>query len=81
MARDFFVKYQDRILFGKDAHEPEEYTCYWRVFETNDDSPGYHAFWKLYGTDLPDDELKKVQSHKKTCDENRRARSLFLLDA
>ena len=24
-AHDFFVKYQDRILFGKDTYEPEEY--------------------------------------------------------
>ena len=33
-AHDFFVKYQDRILFGKDAFQPEEYPYYWRVFET-----------------------------------------------
>jgi len=63
-AREFFIKYQDRILFGKDAFEPEEYPYYWRVFETNDDYfdyyRGYHAFWKLYGIDLPDDVLKKV---------------------
>ena len=24
-AHDFFVKYQDRILFGKDSFQPEEY--------------------------------------------------------
>jgi predicted TIM-barrel fold metal-dependent hydrolase len=63
-ARDFFLKYQDRILFGKDAFQPEEYPYYWRVFETKDDYfdyyRGYHAFWKLYGIDLPDDVLKKV---------------------
>ena len=63
-AHDFFVHYQDRILFGKDAFEPEEYPYYWRVFETRDDYfdyyRGYHAFWKLYGIDLPDDVLRKV---------------------
>jgi predicted TIM-barrel fold metal-dependent hydrolase len=63
-AHDFFVKYQDRILFGKDAYEPSEYPYYWRVFETKDDYfdyyRDYHAFWKLYGIDLPDPVLKKV---------------------
>jgi predicted TIM-barrel fold metal-dependent hydrolase len=63
-AHDFFVKYQDRILFGKDSYQPEEYPYYWRVFETNDDYfdyyRHYHAFWKLYGIGLPDSVLKKV---------------------
>jgi predicted TIM-barrel fold metal-dependent hydrolase len=63
-AHDFFVKYQDRILFGKDSYQPEEYPYYWRVFETRDDYfdyyRDYHAFWKLYGIDLPDEVLKKV---------------------
>ncbi len=62
--RDFFVRFQDRILFGKDSFQPEEYPFYWRVFETRDDYfdyyRGYHAFWKLYGIDLPDAVLKKV---------------------
>ena len=64
VAHDFFVRYQDRILFGKDSFQPEEYPYYWRVFETNDDYfdyyRGYHAFWKLYGIGLPDAVLKKV---------------------
>jgi len=63
-SRDFFLKYQDRILFGKDSFQPEEYPYYWRVFETKDDYfdyyRNYHAFWKLYGIDLPDSVLKKV---------------------
>ncbi|HVE34105.1 MAG TPA: amidohydrolase family protein [Gemmatimonadaceae bacterium] len=63
-AHDFFIKYQDRILFGKDSFQPEEYPYYWRVFETKDDYfdyyRPYHAFWKLYGIDLPDGVLKKV---------------------
>ena len=64
VAHDFFIKFQDRILFGKDSFQPEEYPYYWRVFETRDDYfeyyRGYHAFWKLYGIDLPDATLKKV---------------------
>ena len=64
VAHDFFVKFQDRILFGKDSYQPEEYPYYWRVFETRDDYfdyyRDYHAFWKLYGIHLPDDVLKKV---------------------
>jgi predicted TIM-barrel fold metal-dependent hydrolase len=64
VAHDFFVKYQDRILFGKDSFQPEEYPYYWRVFETKDDYfdyyRDYHAFWKLYGIDLPDEVLKKI---------------------
>ena len=63
-SHDFFVKFQDRILFGKDSYQPEEYPYYWRVFETRDDYfdyyRNYHAFWKLYGIDLPDEVLKKV---------------------
>ncbi len=63
-AHDFFIKYQDRILFGKDSFQPEEYPYYWRVFETNDEYfdyyRHYHAFWKLYGIGLPDSVLKKV---------------------
>ncbi|HEY7569130.1 MAG TPA: amidohydrolase family protein [Gemmatimonadaceae bacterium] len=63
-AHDFFIKYQDRILFGKDSFQPGEYPYYWRVFETSDEYfdyyRGYHAFWKLYGIDLPDPVLKKV---------------------
>jgi len=44
-------------VFGKDSYQPDEYPYYWRVFETNDEYfdyyRGYHAFWKLYGIDLP----------------------------
>jgi predicted TIM-barrel fold metal-dependent hydrolase len=63
-ARDFFIKYQDRLLFGKDSFAPDEYPYYWRVFETADEYfdyyRDYHAFWKLYGMDLPDDVLRKL---------------------
>ena len=64
MAHDFFVKYQDRLLFGKDSYQPDEYPYYWRVFETSDEYfdyyRDYHAFWKLYGIGLPDPVLKKL---------------------
>ena len=63
-ARDLFIKYQDRVLFGKDAYEKSEFTYYWRVFETKDEYfdyyRDYHAFWKLYGMDLPDEVLRKL---------------------
>jgi predicted TIM-barrel fold metal-dependent hydrolase len=63
-AHAFFVKYQDRILFGKDSFQPDEYPYYWRVFETKDEYfdyyRDYHAFWKLYGMGLPDAVLKKL---------------------
>jgi uncharacterized protein len=63
-AHDFFVKYQDRILFGKDSFQPDEYPYYWRTFETADEYfdyyRDYHAFWKLYGMALPDAVLKKL---------------------
>jgi predicted TIM-barrel fold metal-dependent hydrolase len=63
-ARAFFEKYSDRILFGKDSFQPDEYPYYWRVFETADEYfdyyRDYHAFWKLYGMDLPDDVLRNV---------------------
>ena len=61
---EFFTKYQDRVLFGKDTYEPTEYPYYWRVFETRDEYfdyyRNYHAFWKLYGMGLPDAVLKKL---------------------
>jgi predicted TIM-barrel fold metal-dependent hydrolase len=63
-AREFFIKYQDRILMGKDAWAASEFPYYWRVFETKDEYfdyyRPYHAFWKLYGMDLPDAVLKKL---------------------
>ncbi len=65
-ARAFFTKYQDRVLFGKDSYQPDEYPYYWRTFETADEYfdyyRDYHAFWKLYGFELPDEVLKKLYS-------------------
>lgn len=63
-ARAFFERWQDRILFGKDSFAPDEYPYYWRVLETADEYfdyyRDYHAFWKLYGMDLPEDVLRNV---------------------
>jgi len=63
-AKKFFIKYQDRILFGKDSWKPEEFPTYFRVLESDDEyfpyHKKYHAFWAMYGLDLPDDVLKKV---------------------
>lgn len=63
-ARAFFIKYQDRILFGKDSWKPKEFPTYFRILETNDEYfpyyKKYHAFWAMYGLNLPDEVLKKV---------------------
>ena len=63
-ARKFFIDHQDKILFGKDAYNQQEYYTYFRVLETEDEYFDYyrkrHAFWKMYGLGLPDSILKKV---------------------
>ncbi|HWP03084.1 MAG TPA: amidohydrolase family protein, partial [Gemmatimonadaceae bacterium] len=64
-GRDFFIKYQDRILMGKDTFGGEdEFRVYFRIFETLDEYfPWYrrrHAFWGMYGLGLPDSVLKKI---------------------
>ncbi|MDZ4698848.1 MAG: amidohydrolase family protein [Rhodothermales bacterium] len=63
-AREFLIKYQDRVLMGKDSWAPEEYHVYFRVFETADEYFPYyrkrHAFWSMYGLDLPDETLRHI---------------------
>lgn len=63
-ARQWLIKYQDRVMFGKDIWAPEEYHVYFRVLETADEYFDYyrkrHAFWNMYGLDLPDEVLKKI---------------------
>jgi uncharacterized protein len=63
-ARAFMIKYQDRVLMGKDIWNAEEYATYFRVLETEDEYFDYyrkrHAFWKMYGLGLPDEVLKKI---------------------
>ena len=64
MAKRFLTKYQDRIMFGKDSWNPEEYYTYFRVLETEDEYfpyyKRYHAFWRMYGLDLDDEVLRKL---------------------
>lgn len=63
-ANKFFEKYQDRILFGKDYYNKEQFFTYFRVLESEDEYfpyyKRYHAFWRMYGLGLPDEILKKV---------------------
>ncbi len=68
-ARKFFMKYQDRILFGIDMPaRPDIYRCYFRFLETRDEYfeyPDYigrwgHTRWSIYGLGLPDAVLKKI---------------------
>ena len=63
-ARQFFIDYQDRIMFGKDSYNKEEFYTYFRILESDDEYFDYfrkrHAFWKMYGLSLPDEVLKKV---------------------
>jgi len=63
-AHQFFVEYQDRILFGKDSYKVSEYYTYFRVLETEDEYFEYyrkrHAHWRMYGLGLPDTILQKV---------------------
>ncbi len=63
-AEEWLITYQDRVLFGKDAWNPEEYHVYFRTLETGDEYFDYyrkrHAFWKLYGLELTDEVLRKL---------------------
>lgn len=66
-ARDFFIRYADRIIFGTDLlPEIEMYRLYFRFLETADEYFEYpsHASrqgrWNIYGLSLPNDVLRKV---------------------
>ena len=63
-AKQWLIKYQDRVLMGKDSWNPGEYHTYFRIFETSDEFFGYyrkrHAWWPMYGLNLPDEVLRKV---------------------
>ncbi|MFL2593793.1 MAG: amidohydrolase family protein [Flavobacteriaceae bacterium] len=63
-ARKFFIDYQDRIMFGKDSYNKEEFYTYFRILESDDEYFNYfrkrHAFWKMYGLNLPDEVLRKI---------------------
>ncbi len=76
MIREFFLKYQDRILFGSDGNPgrgiDEFWIPHWRFLETYDehfDHPAQlrsptgaplHGRWRISGIALPDDVLRKV---------------------
>lgn len=66
-ARRFFIKYQDRILFGTDTPcNAEAYRLYFRFLETDDEyidpTPAHklQGRWMIYGLYLPDEVLEKV---------------------
>jgi len=66
-ARKFFLKYQDRIMFGTDTTPRREaFRIYYRFLETEDeyfdcrDSHHMQGFWMIYGIHLPDEVLEKV---------------------
>ena len=66
-ARKFFIKYQDRILFGTDTRcNAESYRLYFRFLETDDEyidpAPAHklQGRWMIYGLYLPDDVLEKI---------------------
>jgi predicted TIM-barrel fold metal-dependent hydrolase len=66
-ARRFFLKYQDRVLFGTDTNPRRDaYRVYYRFLETDNEyfdcAASHHrqGFWNIYGIDLPPDVLAKV---------------------
>jgi predicted TIM-barrel fold metal-dependent hydrolase len=66
-ARKFFLRYQDRIMFGTDTTPRREaYRVYYRFLETDDEyfdcSASHHrqGFWNIYGIFLPREVLEKV---------------------
>jgi predicted TIM-barrel fold metal-dependent hydrolase len=65
-AREFFLKYQDRIMFGTDNGMDEAmYRNHFRWLETADEYFDYWGYpgqgrWKIYGMDLPDVVLEKI---------------------
>jgi predicted TIM-barrel fold metal-dependent hydrolase len=66
-ARNFFLKYSGRILFGTDlVPEPEMYRLHYRFLETDDQYFEYpsHASrqgrWNIHGLFLPDEVLRRV---------------------
>ena len=65
-ARQFFVEFQDRIMFGTDSEpDPKMYANYFRWLETADEYFEYWGYpgqgrWEIYGMELPDAVLEKV---------------------
>ena len=63
-ARSFYLKYEDRILFGIDTTpQVDVYRLYYRFHETMDEympPPNRKCRWRLYGIGLPDRVVAKV---------------------
>ena len=67
-ARQFFLDYSTRILFGTDGPWPEaRLRCYWRFLETKDEYfpysekvPPPQGDWNIYGFHLEDAILRQV---------------------
>lgn len=71
-ARSFFIKYQDRIVYGSDGGLADfKWVRDWRLFETEDeyfpinqeqfDAGAYPVTqWMIYGLHLPDEVLEKL---------------------
>ena len=67
-SRKFFIKHQDRVLFGTDGPWPEtRIRLYWRFVETFDENfpysekdPPPQGLWHIHGMGLPDDVLHKL---------------------
>jgi len=75
-ARKFFIKYQDRILFGTDGGAmfgqlgwtvAKFYRAHFEFLETENEYIDYpmqgainQGSWKIYGINLPDEVLAKI---------------------
>ena len=68
-AREFLIKYQDRVYFGTDMPASVEmYRCYFRFLETSDEyffPPDYDGTfdrrrWGIHGLSLPREVLEKI---------------------
>lgn len=68
-AREWFIRYADRILFGTDlTPNAAMYQVHFRFLETADEYFSYDAYspvptqgrWRIYGLYLPEEVLRKV---------------------
>jgi predicted TIM-barrel fold metal-dependent hydrolase len=67
-AREFLLRYSERVLFGTDGPWPEKRLhSYWRFLETRDEYFPYsekevppQGLWQIYGLYLPEEILKKI---------------------
>ena len=75
-TRRFFIKYQDRIVFGTDGGAlygvkgwtvEKFYQAHWEFLETDNEYIDYpmqgainQGSWKIYGIHLPDSVLQKI---------------------